>query len=232
MKKSYNLLIFNILNDILVKRQSHFFVLLWQLLLPIKYAAVNLHGMATKQGIFAALTTLVLCCFILSSGGTFVVLELVKHNAQKEVETAIAEGKLRDEIITLNFAFCEVDNQLGGFKWEVFGKEFKYNNLLYDVVNIDATDNEYLINCINDKTEEKITALISQELSFLFAENIDKQHNSPLKLIKGLDYNYTYTSANTILPLDYVITVYIQFCASVKNRFSQEILLPPPQSLG
>ncbi len=185
-----------------------------------------------KQGLFSILTVCVLCCFILSSGGTFVILELVKHNAQKEVENAIANGKLRDEIVTLNFSIIEVDNQLGGFKWEAYGKEFIYNKLLFDVVNIDITDSEYIINCVNDKTEEKISALITQELSLLFTNSIDKQHNSPLKLIKGLDYNYTHTANNFILSTEYTISAYLRYFTAVNNQFLPDILLPPPQTMG
>jgi hypothetical protein len=92
-------------------------------------------------------------------------LEL-KMEAQHLLKT-----NLPDEYLSVfHFDLKDGNVQASSFEWEEEGKEFKYKNSLYDVVQIKESKHQIIIYCFNDSEENRLEKHLDQ---------IHQQQNNP-----------------------------------------------------
>jgi len=105
-----------------------------------------------------------LILFAYNAAGIFVIFKLkqieVKEEATEKIASNLHDNEL--EIFTINIE--EFKNGGSNIIWEEKGKEFRYEDKLYDVVRIKYADGKIQLFCLNDKKEENIIESFSNSL--------------------------------------------------------------------
>ncbi|MCW8805692.1 MAG: hypothetical protein OQK56_04465 [Ignavibacteriaceae bacterium] len=100
-------------------------------------------------------TILILSLFIYNTIG-FLALHPIISTYYKYLGMEQADKPSKEEMIEL-LIFNKEDIQKGkiDFKW-IHTREFKYNGIMYDIVNQEETDEQLIVHCINDTKEKKL----------------------------------------------------------------------------
>jgi hypothetical protein len=73
-----------------------------------------------------------------------------------EAQQFLKTNPTGDYLTIFQFDLKEGEIQASNFEWEEAGKEFKYNNSMYDVVSIQEHDKKMVIYCFNDSGESEL----------------------------------------------------------------------------
>jgi len=109
------------------------------------------------------------------------------------------------------------------FSWEDEGTEFRYHNLLYDVVSIDHQAGMVTICCLLDNSENQLEQQIND-----IHKTENKQTNKSNLSIKYFS-NFCIVKSNNIQLYPPKSLVYNLFPNNKISNYSTEIICPPPQ---
>lgn len=176
------------------------------------------------------LTAVIIFCFILSSGGSYVVLELIKLNAKHHVWNEITSGHATDEIAKITIPANIVQSETHGFVWEEENKEFKFNNTMCDIISMEQEGADVIFYCLNDKAELKIHQLIALQLSNLFLNKKHDNKSNPNQLLQRLDSNYFGNEIIALQPLQITKLEWTETQVEFPSSTALLIFAPPPES--
>ena len=190
------------------------------------------YHLKVKKLLQPILTAVIIFCFILSSGGSYVVLELIKLNAKHHVWNEITSGHATDEIAKITIPANIVQSETHGFVWEEENKEFKFNNTMYDVISMEQTGADVIFYCLNDKAELKIHQLIAIQLSNLFNNNKHDNKSNANQLLQRLDTNYFGNEMIALQPLQITQLEWTEKQSTWPTSTARLVFAPPPELLS
>lgn len=188
------------------------------------------YHLKVKKLLQPILTAVIIFCFILSSGGSYVVLELIKLNAKHHVWNEITSGHATDEIAKITIPANIVQSETHGFVWEEENKEFKFNNTMYDIISMEQEGADVIFYCLNDKAELKIHQLIALQLSNLFLNKKHDNKSNPNQLLQRLDSNYFGNEIIALQPLQITKLEWTETQVKFPSSTALLIFAPPPES--
>lgn len=118
-----------------------------------------------KKSVAISLIILLIVPFWLSLS----ILHFEKKEAQKEAKWAILNGLDKEKLVSLKFSRDEIKTVL---KWK-HDKEFRYKDIMYDIVRSEETPDSVFYWCWEDTRE----SLIEFEINNLLAQNNGKSGN-------------------------------------------------------
>ncbi len=129
--------------------------------------------------------------------------------------------KDKDTYTKISFSLSEVSNQI---VWTRKGKEFKYNNEMYDIAKVEINKNEVTYYCIHDNDEKELT----QVFDTILKKNSSSKKTNDINLIKELSKYNLHTNNISLLnqSADLANTFIINLYISIQN----DINLPPPKT--
>lgn len=134
------------------------------------------------QRILAAVIALVL---IFNTVGILVIFQVKQLRIRQEMKTLIKGDVAVDQLHRISFKRNEVDQ----IDWVRKGKEFRYGNLMFDIVRTVIDRNEIHFHCINDVEEralfKDLEELVEQKMSDDSA--LGKMKGKIAKLIKSFE---------------------------------------------
>lgn len=188
------------------------------------------YHLKVKKLLQPILTAVIIFCFILSSGGSYVVLELIKLNAKHHVWNEITSGHATDEIAKITIPANIVQSETHGFVWEEENKEFKFNNTMCDIISMEQEGADVIFYCLNDKAELKIHQLIALQLSNLFLNKKHDNKSNPNQLLQRLDSNYFGNEIIALQPLQITKLEWTETQVEFPSSTALLIFAPPPES--
>jgi hypothetical protein len=109
--------------------------------------------------------------------------------------------------------------------WELEGREFRWNNQLYDVVSITENNGTVHIQCTSDTTEDELVARYAQLTNS--AENKDPLQHS---LKKYIELEYIYESMAAMYTIDYYSEIIPKTSPLHRKDLALDIASPPPEA--
>lgn len=130
--------------------------------------------------------------------------------------------ELAHSIETKLLEVIELEKNEKAIEWEEEGKEFSFNDAMYDVKRIEKKDGKTFLYCINDEKENQLLKKIVDA-----AEKNQKEKKSNSYKFQLIDTVLTYSTIflPTILPAKRKFFHFNESAISL----SQEILIPPPR---
>ncbi len=160
---------------------------------------------------------LILSVFLFNIEGYYLLFCVLQYSIKKEVRQEIRKG-LKDEDLTV---IIMPENDEAGIIWLKPGKEFRYNDEMYDVVKIHYKHQKKYYHCITDKKEKQLIA------------DFQKSHNSKSESEKKIKRTFTYnfypqqfTYINNLYSIDYTFSILDVLYTS--NAI--DVLSPPPKT--
>ena len=86
---------------------------------------------------------------------------VIRSILRTEMTERAKELKDKDHLIKISFGLSESPKE---FKWTREGKEFKYNDEMYDIVKIEKHKNKITYYCLHDKDEKDLTQIFNSLL--------------------------------------------------------------------
>jgi hypothetical protein len=144
----------------------------------------------------------------------------IERSECRQINFKVAQQKSINKKL-LYFRFDNFDQ----IDWEVYGKEFAQNGVLYDVVAMSYIDNEVIIKCFKDKKESKILYRIKE----LHKSNTDGKNGNP-SIKKMLCFNFfPMDDTNMQISYDQKEKEVFQLINAKAISAFQDIFKPPPQ---
>lgn len=173
-----------------------------------------------KKSVSISLIILLIVPFWLS----LTLLHFEKKEAQKEAKWAILNGLEKEKLVSLRFSRDEIKTML---KWK-HDKEFRYKDIMYDIVRSEETPDSVFYWCWEDTRE----SLIEFEINNLLAQNDGKSGNKG-ELSKRLNqfFSNLYPAEKKELLLNDNVVVAILISDNQKPLSSlHKPLTPPPRA--
>jgi len=128
--------------------------------------------------------------------------------------------KEEDPLEKISFDFSEVLNKI---IWTRKGKEFKFNDEMYDIVKVEIKNNMVTYFCIHDKDEKELT----QVFDTLVKNNNTNNTKNDINLLKELSkYNLYLNNIFILNPTACSQNIYIK---DLYISIFEDINLPPPK---
>ena len=129
------------------------------------------------------LISFILLIFIFNLFGYYIPYYAVLSLIRAEMSEKAVDFRDEDAFTKISFDVSEVLKQV---VWTRKGKEFKYNNEMYDVVKAEINKNKVTYYCIHDKDEKELTQIFDT----LLRKNSSGKKTCDIYLIKELSkYN-------------------------------------------
>lgn len=165
-------------------------------------------------------TSLILLIFIFNIFGYYVPYYVIRSLIRAEMNEKAENFKDADIFEKITFDISDVSNQI---VWTRRGKEFRYNNEMYDVVKAEIKKNTVTYYCIHDKDEKELT----QVFDTLVRNNSSTNKKSDINSLKELSkYNY---HTNNLLILNQNACLQNLFIKDLYISIHRDINLPPPK---
>jgi hypothetical protein len=159
---------------------------------------------------------ILLILFLVFSDGYITIFRVRQLHLRNEMKHEINDkaGKKELSVIAVN------KNQENEITWIKKGKEFRYRDELYDVVDIKTTGNKRVYYCINDEKEEHLI------------ETFKKDHSTNEKVVwrqKRIPGNKYQPESISLKPDLYVSDcIFMEYLNFYKSRFT-DASSPPPR---
>lgn len=165
-----------------------------------------------------------LSIFLFNTVGYYVFFKIAQHQIKSEIKKEIKLNLNPSELTAIHFSLSEIEN----IHWLKKGKEFIYNNQMFDIVKRTSDDGIVTFYCINDKQEKKLFENLEEQILKQIEQNKNSKSNSSKK---GGDHqiktSFFETVSFSIVPQVSIIkfTPYNEQYTSVVTS----ITTPPPQ---
>lgn len=113
------------------------------------------------------ISTFLLICLIIPFVGTVSWLNHHKKMVRRQVKHLIIAGIDKNELVIFSFTFEETKTQLN---WK-HTKEFEYKNQMYDIVEVDTTENTINYWCWWDNKETKLNKQLNSLLTIFLGND-------------------------------------------------------------
>lgn len=99
---------------------------------------------------------ILLFCMIVYLGGYQIISACYRLELKVEAHQFLKTNPSGDFLSVFEFELKNGVIQASNFEWEERGKEFKFNNTMYDVVKMEELNNQMVVYCYNDSGESKL----------------------------------------------------------------------------
>jgi hypothetical protein len=93
---------------------------------------------------------------IIYLGGYQIISACYRLELKIEAHQFLKTNPTGDFLTVFHFDLKDGEIQASNFEWEEAGKEFKYNNSMYDVVKMEEQNHQMVVYCYNDGGENKL----------------------------------------------------------------------------
>lgn len=130
-----------------------------------------------------AIVIILLAIFSFNFGGSYVILQIQKHQIRQEIKREIRAGISENELVKITVT-SENKKEL---IWKD-SKEFSFKGKMYDVVRSEELDkNTKIYHCIPDHQETQLIARYTKEIQ---KKRKNKKDNvNPVKVVKFIEKN-------------------------------------------
>ena len=167
---------------------------------------------------------LLLTVFLFNTVGYFVAFKSVQWNIRKQAKQAILKQVSKKDLIEKKFKNAD----FAKLEWKDNGKEFELGNELFDVVEIERSEQEIIVYCMNDKKEEELLSHLDEHIQV----NVSNTNESHKKSSKKITDTVLKLYFNNLLSFNFNRTVEkIIFINSLQLYQSNYLSLntPPPE---
>lgn len=165
-----------------------------------------------------------LTIFLFNTVGYYVFFKVAQSKIKSEIKKELKLNLNANELTLIQFRSEEINK----IHWMEKGKEFIYNNQMFDIVK--STNNNGIITyyCINDKQEKKLFQHLEEQVLKQIEQNKNSKNNSSKK---GADQQTITYFFETISLTIFQRVTSIKFDLSGKQYASVEksITTPPPR---
>jgi hypothetical protein len=168
---------------------------------------------------------LIAAIFIYNLMGYFVVFQVLKYQAKKEIKRVI-KSQVPDSELTLITVTAENQDELYWFEDE---KEFKYQDMMYDIVKKIQKGNVTYYYCIKDTQENGLFANLNDHIQN-HVKNDLSSNKKPISVLQKAIKDYLSVAKFSFNGNDFVLLTYCISAESITSR-TVEILVPPPKSI-
>lgn len=165
-----------------------------------------------------------LTALVLLSEGYGIGYHLKKQYIKSAVRQHLQNRQYSDPDI-MHFSFSTERGKVTAenFDWEEYGKEFRWNGLLYDVLKIEQSKDQITIHCLPDADETAFENVFKR---------IPSQQNKSIplstQLIKLIQHGFEPANETFFFPLQLISFVwYTGQDTGLFNTFSGQIFTPP-----
>lgn len=172
-------------------------------------------------------TYILLLCMIVYLGGYQIISACYRLELKIEAHHFLKTNPSDDFLSVFEFDLKNGEIQDSNFEWEERGKEFKFNNAMYDVVKMEELNNQIIVYCYNDNGESKLEKHLDE---------IHQKQNNPKASSTAAFQKLISLSFETIKPQEQLLIPkpirfkFNGFDESVLIN-SLEIRVPPPDEL-
>lgn len=132
---------------------------------------IFLYYLAKKYNyLYKATIFLLIIIFLINCFGFFILFKTAQYQAKEEAKKLFFQKINPEKLIILTFS----DKDLHKIDWYESGKEFSYDNKMYDVVKMIYIAGQLKIYCINDKFEDELFENLNQYIYYNFYQNLSK----------------------------------------------------------
>ncbi len=100
------------------------------------------------------------------------MFQIQKLNIKKTVAEIIDNGIEKENLILLKFSYADSKSKL---RWE-HSREFEYKNQMYDIVEVEYTEDSIIYWCWHDKEETEINNQLRTMAKIVLPNNIKDDH--------------------------------------------------------
>jgi hypothetical protein len=163
------------------------------------------------------LTILALCCLLFLVGGYHLFYQIRLSEIKADVKKELVRTR-KTELTRLVFSSAD----FASLEWES-RSEFRFQNTMYDVVEVAKKDGGIICWCLADKKE---TALVDQYLKTQNSSSENSPSQSLFKLLKAPFLPVAFLKAEVFLPTDtsFFSTCFFSFPAALR-----QVPTPPPR---
>lgn len=151
--------------------------------------------------------------------GYFVVFKIlqinIRHEVKEKIENSLGEDQF--EIITIKTG---EENQI---EWTREGREFLFNNKMYDVVKKKEKDNAIKYFCLNDKKEEELFANLDN-----FVRKNPQNDKNIKNILSNVVNNYFFEDVNLEKGMFVAEIISLRKTYFYKN-LERKVQNPPPK---
>ena len=115
--------------------------------------------------------------FLFNTVGYYVFFKVAQHQIKSEIKKEIKLNLNQSELTTIKFSPTEIKN----IHWLEKGKEFIYNNQMFDIVKRTSNGEIVTLYCINDKQEKKLFENLEEQMLKQIEQNKNSKNNSSKK---------------------------------------------------
>jgi len=168
-------------------------------------------------------TILLFFCMLIYVGGYYLFFAWHQANLKTEMKAYLKQHKSSKygTVIQLKTNSGQINDT--NFSWEDDGTEFRYHDLLYDVVTIDHQAGMVSICCLLDNSENQLEQQIND-----IHKTENKQTNKSGLSIKYFS-NFCILKSSTIQFYPPENFLYNLFPQNKISNYSSKIICPPPQ---
>jgi hypothetical protein len=160
--------------------------------------------------------------FLFNLVGYYLVFIVVQQEIRQEKINQIKSGVPDNELTIFHFSGSEMKR----VKWFEKGKEFLYNNELYDVVRMEMSGQETIIHCISDARETRLFANLDDQVRKEM--NSGQTRQRAVELIKKVNFNYLlFDNKRESRIVQTVLTPVIT--VDLYKSVSLDQIIPPPK---
>lgn len=119
-----------------------------------------------------------LIIFVFNTMGYFIAFKTMQYEIKEEIAEKIQQGIAPSKLTAISFQ----KSNLQAIEWFDDGKEIKYNNEFYDVVNSDETNNSITFYCINDDEENELYTTLEDQINKNVSANTTNKNDTSKKI--------------------------------------------------
>lgn len=141
------------------------------------FVSVNTNHYICLSTMKKAVSIFLLVIFLFNAVGYYVFFKVVQHQIKSEIKKEIKLNLNSSELTVIKFPLSEIRN----IHWLEKGKEFSYDNQMFDVVRRTSNDGIITFYCINDKQEKKLFENLEEQILKQIEQNKNSKKNSSKK---------------------------------------------------
>lgn len=165
-----------------------------------------------------------LSIFLFNTVGYYVFFKIAHHKIKSEIKKELKLNLHSTELTAIEFS----SEEIGSIHWLEKGKEFMYNNQMFDIVKSNKNANSITFYCINDKQEKRLFQNLEEQILKQIEQNKNSKSNSSKKGADNIIKTYFFeTLSFSVIPK--ISTAKFNPYNEQYSSVVTEITTPPPR---
>ncbi len=122
-----------------------------------------------------SIATILLVVFLFNVMAHHILYKAAQFNIRNEVQNQIDNLPSLEDLTVIEINHSDISN----IEWKKQGKEFKYNNNMYDIVSSDTGSHSIKFYCLQDTKENKLNSTYAKSLNrhLKLKRRLKRSHN-------------------------------------------------------